>query len=349
MPAAHGVGEREHRVHRQLAGGLGARGLDAVEALGPVGERGVPALADVGDDRLDAAHASIRSTGTSRIDVAPARLEPGEEPPDVGGRDERVHGDHARLRERDDARRARAGDERADLLERGLGRVQHQVAGLARLDDAGEDRAQPERGVVGLLGGDQHGLGGEERPERAEPVRAQRVPAGDEVDDRVGQAEPRRHLDRAGDVDELDGDVALGEQAGGQVRIDGRHPQPGQLGEPGDGRFLRHRGLQRAAAEAEPQQLGHARAAFRHEVGAGDPAVDDAVLDVLGDVRGADEQHLDGRVPAREGERALAGLLGAEAGVLEQRDRRLAQAALGGDRDLQAVGERCVRRSSAVR
>ena len=42
---------------------------------------------------------------------------------------------------------------------------------------------------------------------------------------------------------------------------------------------------------------------------------------------------------AREGEGPLAGLLGAQARVLQQRDRRLAQAALGGNGDPQAVGE----------
>ena len=86
-----------------------------------------------------------------------------------------------------------------------------------------------------------------------------------------------------------------------------------------------------------------------HEVGAGDAAVDDAVLDVLGDVRGAHEQHLDRRVPARERERPLAGLLGAEAGVLEQRDGRLAQPALRRDRDPQARREGLAPRSSASR
>ena len=81
----------------------------------------------------------------------------------------------------------------------------------------------------------------------------------------------------------------------------------------------------------------------------GDAAVDDAVLDVLGDVGGADEQYFHRRVPAGERERALARLLRAEARVLEQGDGRLAEAPLGRDRDLQAVGERAVRRSSAVR
>ena len=133
------------------------------------------------------------------------------------------------------------------------------------------------------------------------------------------------------------------------MRIDGGDSQSGQPGQLLDRRLLRNRGLERAAAEAEAEQLGHARAALGDEVGAGDPAVDDPVLDVLGDVGGADEQHLDRRVPAGKGERALAGLLRPEAGVLEQRDGGLTQAALGGNGDLQAVGERGSRRSSAVR
>ena len=105
------------------------------------------------------------------------------------------------------------------------------------------------------------------------------------------------------------------------------------------------RSLERARAETDPQQLAHARAALDHQVGAGDPAVDDAVLHVLGDVRSAHEQHLDRRVAARERERALARLLRAEAGVVEQADRRLAETALRRDRDLQRLFERCLRRS----
>src|SRR5262249_25028353 len=56
-----------------------------------------------------------------------------------------------------------------------------------------------------------------------------------------------------------------------------------------------------------------------------DPAVDDAVLDVLRDVRRADEQHLDRRVAARECQGALSRLLRAEPRVLEQAERRLAE------------------------
>ena len=68
-----------------------------------------------------------------------------------------------------------------------------------------------------------------------------------------------------------------------------------------------------------------------------------------GHVGGAHEQHVDRRVPAREGERALAGLLGPEPRVLEQRHRGLAQPSLDGDRDRQAVDVAAFCRSSASR
>ena len=103
-----------------------------------------------------------------------------------------------------------------------------------------------------------------------------------------------------------------------------------------------------ASSRHEPKPSGSSsltsRAALANEVDAGDAAVDDAVLHVLGDVGRAHEQHLDRRVAAGEGERAVAGLLGAEPGVLEQVERRLAQPALRRDGDPQEA-----ERSSAVR
>ena len=74
-----------------------------------------------------------------------------------------------------------------------------------------------------------------------------------------------------------------------------------------------------------------------HEILTGDAAVDDAVLYVLGDVGGADEEHVDRRIPARERECALARLLGLESRVDEQAHRRIAQPPLDGDGDRQAV------------
>jgi hypothetical protein len=54
-----------------------------------------------------------------------------------------------------------------------------------------------------------------------------------------------------------------------------------------------------------------------HEVEAGDPAVDDAVLHVFRNVCGANEEDVDRCVPTRERERAVAGALRTEAGVMQ--------------------------------
>ena len=103
-------------------------------------------------------------------------------------------------------------------------------------------------------------------------------------------------------------------------------------------------------SEAEPEQLLDVRLPLVHEVEAGDPAVDDAVLHVLRNVRGPHEQDVDGSVAAGERERSVAGPLGPEPGVLEERDGRLAKTALRRDRDRQALRASLrLRRSSACR
>ena len=88
----------------------------------------------------------------------------------------------------------------------------------------------------------------------------------------------------------------------------------------------------------------HVGAALADEVDPRDPAVDDAVLHVLGDIGGANEQHLDRCVAAREGKGAVTRLLGPEAGVFEQVERGLAQPALDRNGDPQEA-----ERSSATR
>ena len=94
-----------------------------------------------------------------------------------------------------------------------------------------------------------------------------------------------------------------------------------------------------ASSEQAPKpsrsELDHVGAALAHDVEAGDAAVDDAVLHVLGDVVGAHEQRLDRRVPARERERAVARRLGAEPRVVQELDRGLAEPPLRGDGDSQ--------------
>ena len=103
------------------------------------------------------------------------------------------------------------------------------------------------------------------------------------------------------------------------------------------GRLGRNGGLERARPEPEPQQLDHVSAALAHDVEPGDAAVDDAVLNVLRHVVRTHEQGLDRRVAARERKRTVAGRLRAEPCVVQQLNRRLAQPALGGDRDSQAL------------
>ena len=105
-------------------------------------------------------------------------------------------------------------------------------------------------------------------------------------------------------------------------------------------------GLERARAEAEAEQLDDVGAALLDDVEPGDAAVDDAVLHVLGHVVGAHEQCLDGRVAAGEGERPVARCLGAEPGVVQELDRRLAQAALRRNGDPQELLRR-LRRSAS--
>ena len=207
VPAAHAVGEREQRLAREQRPARRRARAPARRrrARAPTrAPRRVAALADVARRSLRRSLiASHPLDGTSRIDDAPARLEPRQQPPDVGGRDERVHRDHARLGERQHARRARAGDERADLVERRLAARSASGSG-ARAPRRPRAASTTSCARVGALAADQHRLRREQRAERAQAVRAQRVPARDEVDDRVGEPEPRRDLDRAGDVDELD-------------------------------------------------------------------------------------------------------------------------------------------------
>src|SRR5437762_7561705 len=91
----------------------------------------------------------------------------------------------------------------------------------------------------------------------------------------------------------------------GGHRICGCHAQSGEVRENllrGGGRDRR---LQGAAGEAELGQLDGVRACLGDQVRAGDPDMDDAVLDVLGDVVRTDQQEVDRRVLTRYVESAF--------------------------------------------
>src|SRR5690606_11110954 len=68
----------------------------------------------------------------------------------------------------------------------------------------------------------------EDRRDLPQPVRPERRAGRDQVDDRIGDAEVRRDLGRAGDRD--DGDLATGltEEAAGEARERSRDTGPGR-------------------------------------------------------------------------------------------------------------------------
>ena len=71
VPAADRIREREQRRGRQPVGRLGAGGCGVVQAKRPFPQCGVSTFADVAHDHFDFAHASILSTGRSRIEEPP--------------------------------------------------------------------------------------------------------------------------------------------------------------------------------------------------------------------------------------------------------------------------------------
>ena len=222
-------------------------------------------------------------------------------------------------------------------------RIQHQVAVRARFHHGAQHRDELRRLRPRMS--DQGGLRLEDRGDRPQSVRTQRASRRNQVDDRVRETEPRRDLDRPGHVHELDVD---GQELARDAREDGGDGRTGEILDAFVVGLLRHRDVDAARAEPQLEQLLDARPALAHQILAGDAAIDDAVLHVLGDVGGAHEEYVDGRVAAREGERALARLLGTETRVFEQRNRGLTQSPLDGDGDPQAAVAR-FRRSSAKR
>ena len=259
-----------------------------------------------------AARAGSTSRPRPRAPAAAARRRP-------PGR--RVHGDHARLGERQHARRARARDERADLLERRLRRVQHEVARAARVDDAAEDGARaaaPPAPVVG--GADQDGL----RVEQTRRGNAGRSCAGccrsrrDRRSRRRGRVAVRARRSRARRRARSCPAAARVQAAGSSSRRERRRGRRAT-------RTATPSGTAASSVHA-PKPRRSSSTTFaplsRDDVEPGDAAIDDAVLDVLGHVVGADEQRLDGRVAARERERAVARRLRAEPRVVQELDRR---------------------------
>ena len=300
-------------------------------------------------DVVDDAHEIIRSTGTSRIDDAPAASSFGS------SRQTSAAGTSActatipgsaswsTLGAREPGTSSKISSSAR------LRRVQHQVAVAPRLDDRAEDRGQPAR-VVALVARDQHGLGFEERPERAQAVRAQRAPARDEVDDRVCEAQARRDLDRAGDVDELGGDAALCKQLARESWVGRRDVRAAKA--------ARARGSRDSSGTAassrqppKPSFSSSVTLAPRSRTRSA-PVIPQSTTPSCtysGTSAARTSSTSTGALRHGNASARSPGSSGPRPGVVEQRDRRLAQAALRGDGDRQAVGRRRFSRLSTSR
>ena len=98
----------------------------------------------------------------------------------------------------------------------------------------------------------------------------------------------------------------------------------------------RHRGSETALAVAERSEPGQLGTGLGQQVLAGDPEVSNPVADELDDVVGSDEEDVEIEIADPRDEASLV-LLEDEAGVAEELDRRLDQAALVRDREAQAL------------
>ena len=133
--------------------------------------------------------------------------------------------------------------------------------------------------------------------------------------------------------------LALGEEAAGRVRVGGRDPVAGEVLDGPIGGVVRDSGRQAAAAVAERADARQFGAGLGQEVDPGDPEIGDPVAHELDDVVGADEQDVEVEV-LDEGHEAPVVLLEDEAGVVQEAQGRLDQAALVRDRQAQAAGHR---------
>ena len=182
----------------------------------------------------------------------------------------------------------------------------------------------------GAAAADQDGLGGEQGADQPQAVGARGRTGRDEIDDRVGKTEARRRLDRAGHGNQLGLDASLVEQ---HLRRDGicrRDAEAVEIGDRGLRSIVRDRSLQRAAREPELGERDDVGIRLDDEIRTRHAEVNDAVLDVFGNVARAHEQEIDRGVCARHHERAL-GRLEREPRVGAQPQRRLGHPALGRD------------------
>ena len=209
--------------------------------------------------RKGRAHWTIFSIGRTRIPDAPAALSRGSRPQTSSAPTTEWMAIMPGMRERDDRRRFEGGEEGLEFAELSGRRIHHQVLASARGDHGAEhrvDRGEVARPLaVGGRVGDEDRLRLEDVADLAQAVHHQRRAGRHEVDDALGQAEPRRDLDGARDRDDLDRDAAALEEATRRVRVGGGDPEAGQVLDRLVGRVVRDGGGEPATAVAEGPDL----------------------------------------------------------------------------------------------
>ncbi len=183
---------------------------------------------------------------------------------------------------------------------------------------------------------DEDRLRGEDVADLAQAVHDERGTGRHEVDDPLGQAEPRRDLDGTRDRDDVDGDAPVGEESARGVRMGGRDSQAGELLDAGLRRVVGDRRGEPAATVAELADAWQLGTGLGQEVDPGDPEVGDPVADELDDVVRAHEEDVEVEVLDARDEAAVV-LLEDEAGIVQQAQGRFDQAALVGDRQPEAL------------
>ena len=253
------------------------------------------------------------------------------------------------------------GVTRLGLLQRVLRAVVVDHQELPGVDDAaqplGEDHLL-RLGLDGLLAVgprlalDQRGLRlGDRVAERDEVVLAQRAPGGDDVGDRVGQAELHRDLHGAVELDDVGADAAAGEVGPHQPGVGGGDLLALEVLElplPPVDALVRRGEAELRVAEAQREDAADLAARLVHQVGTGDAQLQVARADVGGDVLGPQVEELDVVLFVEHREVAVVIAL-AVPGLAHHRGGGFGQCALVGQGDAEHALSSLVLRATSYR
>ena len=191
-------------------------------------------------------------------------LEARQQAPDLVRADDRVDGDHAVVRERDDRRRFEGGQERLELAQAAGGRVHHQVLATARGDDGAEHRVDRGEVVARARGRRSGWRRGSASESRTSPIwRRPFITSVEPVETRSTMPSARPSRGATSTAPEI-GMISTAmpapvEEAARRVRVGGGDAQAGQVLDGLVRRVVRDGGGEPAAAVAERRGRAAAR------------------------------------------------------------------------------------------